>query len=276
MARTQTEVFNTMLAAKAVESSLSRLTSQATTAIWRLILWVCAGAISFFEGLHDQFKTDVQTQIDSQQVGNLYWYQQQILNFQLGDNLVFSGGKYRYAVIDAAKKIVARCAILEENDPSVGANLRVKVAKANGTDLVALTNTELTALTSYLLKIRFAGTRFQLFTNNGDVLRIALKIYYDPIIGLDTIKINVEKAINDYIQNLEFDGQLAIIKLIDALQKITGVLDVELLNAASKFSAGDAYQSFTRVKVAGGGYFKISTTSGETLADTLSYEAVLV
>lgn len=275
MARTQTDIFNTMLTAKAAEPSLSGLTSQTTTAIWRLIMWVCAGAIALFEGLHDAFKVSVQNQLYSQQVGNLYWYQQQILNFQFGDNLSFIGGKYRYETLDNTKKIVVRCAILEENDPSVGAILKVKVAKASGTDLTGLTNTELTALGSYLSKIRFAGARFQLFTNNGDILRLALKVYYDPIVPLATVKTNVENAVNDHIKNLSFNGELAIIKLTDDLQKIDGVTDVEFISAASKFSAGDAYQSFTRVKVAGGGYFKISTASGETLADTISYEAVL-
>ena len=275
MARTSAQIFDNMVAAKNAEPSLAGLTSNSATAFWRLIFWVCANAIAVLELAWDAFKITVQSLLDAQAVGNVDWYRKQILAFQYGDSLVFLNDKYQYAALDATKKIIARCAIIEANDPSVGAVLRVKVAKSNGSNLTALSNTELTALESYMSKIRFAGTRYQLFSNNGDILKIGLKIYFDPIIPQATIQVNIEATIQNYIKNLPFNGELMIIKLIDALQLIDGVKDIEFLNAASKFSTGDAYQTFTRVKIADGGYFQISTASSETLADTVLYESII-
>jgi len=274
MARTQTEIFNSLLAAKTAETTLNTFTSTSATALWRLMLWVCAGGIYALELLFDVFKTEVDTKAAAAQVGNAAWYRNKILAFQFGDALTFSNNVYTYAVLDTTKQIIKRCAVNEAVDLTVGGILTVKVAKLSGTNLVELTTPEKDALASYLKKIRFAGTKFQIFSNNGDVLKIAFQIYFDPIIPLTTIKTNVEAAINNYIANLPFNGELLISKLTDEIQKVESVVDVVFVSAASKFSAGDAYESFTRTKIGGGGYFKISTATGETLNDLLNYTAI--
>jgi hypothetical protein len=271
MARTQQEIFDKMLLDKANEPSLSTLNSTSATAIWRLILWVCAGGIYALELLLDAFKIEINTKVAEAQIGNASWYRNKILAFQFGDNLIFSNGIYAYPTLDDVKKIIKRCAVDEAVDLLVGGVLRVKVAKLDGATLTQLTVTELSALAAYIKKIRFAGTKFQLFSNNGDLLKIAYQIYFDPIIPQATIKANVEIVIKNYISNLPFNGELMVSKLTDELQKIEGVIDVVFLNAASKYAVGDGYGPFTRVKIAVGGYFQISTQAGETLNDLIQY-----
>jgi hypothetical protein len=240
------------------------------TSISRLIAWVVAGAVVVLETIFDAFKIEVDVKAAAAQVGNALWYQRQILAFQYGDSLVYANDVYKYATIDTTKKIVKRCAIEERGDSSI----RIKVAKMNGTTLTALDNTEITALISYVQKVRFAGTRFQVFSNNGDVLVLGMMVYYDPIRPLSILQPLVEAAINGYIQNLDFNGELLLSKITDAVQAIDGVDDVVLHGAQSKFSANDAYTPISRKRIAVGGYFKISTASGETLADTVEYHTI--
>ena len=273
MARTQTEIYNSLLAQKAAETTLNVFNSTSATALWRLILWVCAAGITALELVFDAFKIEVNTKAAAAQVGNAAWYRNRIFDFQYGDNLVFQSGIYRYATIDETKKIVKRCAVDEAVDLTIGGVLRVKVAKESSGNLTELTSPEKDALASYIKKIRFAGTKFQIFSNNGDVLKVSFQVYFDPIIPLTTVKTNVETAVTNYVANLPFNGELLISKLTDEIQKIDGVVDVVFVTAASKFSTGDAYETFTRTKIAGGGYFHISTTTGETLNDLITYIA---
>ncbi len=274
MARTQEEIYSIMLAVKNTETSLNIFNSISNTAIWRLMLWICAGGIHYLEILLDVFKSEVDAKVAAAQVANTAWYRLKILDFQFGDSLVFANNVYSYATIDDNKKIIKRCAVNEAIDLTVGGVLTVKVAKLSGTNLVELTTPEKDALASYIKKIRIAGTHFQILSNNGDILKISYSIYFDPIIPLTTVKENVEIAINNYISNLPFNGELLISKLTDEIQKIKGVVDVVFVEAASKFSFNDAYQTFTRTKIAGGGYFKISTATGETLSDLINYIAI--
>jgi hypothetical protein len=270
MARTKEEIYNSMLAAKTADTTLNAvLTSLSNTAIYRLMLWVIAETHYYFETLFDAFKVEVEDLALAAQVGNARWYRTIVLNFQYGDNLVLIGDKYQYATIDATKKIVARCAIEEMPNSAI----RIKVAKLDGNNLVALTNSEQNALISYVKKVRFAGTRFQIFSNNGDQLKIGFDIYFDPIITQSTVKTNVENTIKNYVSNLPFNGELVVTKLIDEIQKIDGVNDVIFTEGAYRFSSSDPYTPITRNAIATGGFFTISATTGETLNDTINYIA---
>ncbi|MBL7813401.1 MAG: hypothetical protein JNL70_00245 [Saprospiraceae bacterium] len=274
MARTQQAVFDAIKASITAEPLLVNVgTNLSKTSILGLFVWLVAGAIVVVETGFDAFKLEVQALGAAAQVGNLAWYRAKILAFQYGDNLTFINNIYQYATIDATKQIIKRCSIEETSDLQIGGVMRIKVAKLDGTNLVELTTPEKNALTSYINKVRFAGAHYQLFSNNGDILKVSFQVYYDPIIPLSTVKTNVEKAITDYVANLPFNGKLVISLLTDQIQLVEGVTDVVFVSAASKFSAGDAYESFTRFKVAGGGYFRISTTSTETLNDTIQYIA---
>jgi hypothetical protein len=274
MAKTQQAIFDDIKAAITAEPLLTNVgTNLSKTSILGLFIWVVSGAMVSIETAFDNFKAEIQTLGAAAQVGNLAWYRAKILAFQYGDNLTFINNIYQYPTIDEDKKIVKRCSIDEANDLTVGGVLRIKVAKLNGANLIELAQAEREALASYINKVKFAGTHYQLFSNNGDVLKIGFSIYFDPIIPLSIVKENVELAITNYVANLPFNGKLVITLLIDEIQKVVGVKDAVLISAASKFSAGDAYENFTRLKVAGGGYFRISTTTNETLNDLNQYFA---
>ncbi len=249
---------------------LSDANSSSKVAIWRLWAWLISLAIATHENLFDFFRKEVQHIADSAVVGSVEWYVTQTFLFQYGDNLTYNSNtqKYGYSLHDTAKQIIKRCAIEEQGDGV----LRFKVAKQINGLLQSLdTTNELPALISYLKKVRFAGTRFIVFTNNGDVLRLYYTIYYDPIIPLNILQPNVENAIGSYINALPFSSELLISKLTDEIQRVVGVIDVVFVAASASFT-GTTFTAFTRNYTAGGGYFKID--SANPLANTLSYQTI--
>jgi hypothetical protein len=238
-------------------------------AIWRIWAWIVATAIYVHEVYFDLFKIEIESIASSATVGTVDWYVATIKLFQFGDSLILQGLKYVYPILDTTKQIVKRCAIEEKQDGS----LRIKVAKVDSSNnLIALdTVSEVPALISYIKKIRFAGTRFTVFTNNGDYLKVFYTVYYDPIISIATLQMNVETAIVAFVTNLNFNGELLVSKLTDVIQTVTGVKDVVFVSGEASFN-GVNYNSFTRLYVPDGGYFVIDPNN--PLVNTITYISI--
>lgn len=250
---------------------LASLTSTSKVAVWRLWAYIVAVAIHTHEVLWDLFKIEVQAAAAAATVGTAQWYQSEIFKYQHGDTLVYNAttGKYGYATENTAVQVVKRCAIVENPDSS----LSIKVAGLTSGSPSALGTPEQTGLASYIKKIRFAGTRFTLFSGAGDILRVEATIYYDASAGLSTVQTNVQAAINNYISNLPFNGELLLTKLVDAVQAVTGVVDIVLVSVKRKTISADPYSTIARADIPVYGYYKIDTSSTNTLTDTLTYIA---
>lgn len=245
------------------------LNSTSKVAIWRLWAYLTAVAIWTHESLWELFRIEVQKVADSAIVGTVPWYQGQVFKYQHGDTLEYDPvtGKYAYATIDTDVQIVKRCAVIEQPDGV----LAFKVAKLSSGAPVALDSSEQSALVQYIKKIRFAGTRFTLLSGNGDIIRIEATIYYDGVVPLATIKANVQAAITNYIGALPFNGELLLSTLVDKVQAVDGVLDVVLVSTQTKSISTNPYVEIVRVHVPLYGYYKIDSTTGNTLNDTLTF-----
>lgn len=154
---------------------------------------------------------------------NAYWYSIKAKEFQLGDSLNADNGPVVYPVIDLSKRIVTASAVKE-----LGGGLIIKVAKDGAGGLVPLSPAELSAFKGYIRDLKDGGVSTLIISQNADLLKTQIDIYYNPIIPLATIKLNVEKAINEYVNNLPFDGIFRRIKLVDAIQAVEGVTDIKI------------------------------------------------
>lgn len=288
MARTVAEIYDSIIAYKDNQTFLQDLTPQndtaqqlatdmnsdSKTAIWRLWAYITAVAIYTHEVLWDLAKAELNTIASQAIVGTIRWYQEQVFLFQFGDTLIYDSatGKYKYPTIDTTKQIVKRCSVVENQ---TGA-LLFKVAKVSGVALQPLAGAEVSALQSYLNKVRFAGTFIQVITGNGDQLRIAFDIHYDPIVPQSIVHDEVKKAINAYISKLPFNGVFRIIQLIDAVQTVEGVIDVQMQSGAiqTRLSAAAQWTDITLAHIPYYGYYQIDSSAGNTLDDTLNYYEV--
>lgn len=198
---------------------LNDLNSDSKVAVWRLWAYITAVAIHVHEVYFDLFIHDAKKIIDTAATGTAAWYQRKILDFQYGDSLTYTDGKYIYSPIVEANRIISRCSIEERSDGIVMA----KVVKQEPP--VKLIEAERLALESYLHKIKFAGTRIGVVSLNADALTPNYDIYYDPIIPLSEVQADINLKVADFLENLPFNGKFNITKFTDALQRCKGVLD---------------------------------------------------
>ena len=287
MARTVDEIYDSLIAQKESNSDLapllpdpetasqlqSKLSSGSKVAGWRLFLKVVAWGIRQHELVFDDHKTDIKKFADTLIGGTTRWLQRQCFLFQLGDVLVYNTdtNKFSYLSDNPTAQIIKRAAVLE-----AGGQLRIKVAKEDGGgDPEKLGTSELSAFQTYISQIKFAGTNVIVTSNDADELQINYEVFYDPILMQangslvsDGSTFPVEDAINDYIENLPFNGVLNLTELTDVVQQAVGVKDPRLSSALARFGS-NPFTSITREYVADAGYMKVDP--GTPLSGTITY-----
>jgi len=270
MARSIDTIFNLIIAEKEATTELSGLNSTSQTAIFRLWAWVTATVIYTVEVIFDLFKVEITTLLLALKPGSLPWYQEMCKAFQYGDSLQWIDGKYGYATIDEAKKIVKQCSVNEGN-----LGLVIKVAAEISGELQPLSDIQLAAFISYISRRKYAGTRISIVNSAANKILIRGTIVYDPLIfksdgtNIATGQRTVDIAIQNYLRNLPFNGILKITSLVDAIQVVEGVVDV-IGSVDQQYGDGE-YQEIWASHIPESGYFKIDPAF--PLINSLGYQA---
>lgn len=259
MSRSIQEIFDEIIVEKETFSSLDDLvpnpdssqtflddlTSSSKVAIWRLMFWVMAVAIFIHESLFDAFKADVEKRALEIVPAVTQFYVIEALKFQLGDELVFTDSTFKFAdstsAAALAKQIVAQASARDINEV-----VTLKIAKDDGSGgLEKLTPTEKTAFEAYLNKIKIAGTKTIVISDDPDLLKIAYTIQFDPLVmKADGTLIAdgtspVQEAIDAYIEGLPFDSTFRVQDLTDAIQLARGVINAVADVVEAKFALLD-------------------------------------
>lgn len=252
MARTIAEIQQAMLDEIAGDATLSTVaTSTSKVAIYRLFTRIVATCAWTVEVLFDTVKQEVNELIAQLKPHSLRWYANKAKDFQYGYTLPIDADRYDNTllsddVIDAAK-IVKYSAVTEGED----GKLRIKVAK-EVVDLAPLSAGELSAFSEYMGRIKDAGVRLIIESNTPDKLKLSLKIYYDPLIinatgqridGSDLTP--VQTAVQNFLKNQPFNGVFVLAYLVDALQKVEGVVIPHIVSCLTSY----ALFGFTSVNV---------------------------
>lgn len=229
MARTITEIKNEIIAEKNKRLDLSEMESDSKVSIYNGWAYVCAAAISSFETIMDIFKASVENTINNRINGTPQFYVNQSYKYQDGDSLIVSedGTEVSYPAIDESKKIITR-ASYEESTVSGGSldkMLLIKVATGSTGNLYPLTAEELVRFTSYLDKIKFAGTNIKAVSKVGDVLIPRLTVFHDGLLPEAIIRTRVRDALISFTTSLSFDSSLYVTKLMDAITAIDNITD---------------------------------------------------
>ena len=249
MARTIAEIYGALITEKESLASLDGLTpdnetysdllsdinSGSKVAEWRIWLYITAVGIWVLESFFDIFKTEVDEKAAAAIVGTLPWYAKIAKEYEPGVSLVLVDSRWQYSDPIPANQLILGAAAIAS-----GGTIFLKVAKGDGQDpegLEALTTPELDAFESYIKDRGFAGDKFNISSLNGDTLEVDLSIYYDGFLTEATVQANVEAAISSYLLNLDFDGVVKAIKLVDAIQEVEGVRDVVVNDLTGKNGA---------------------------------------
>jgi hypothetical protein len=277
MARTINEIIAEMDAAQALQSSLSGLNSPSQTAIYTVWKYIIASSIWAHEKLWDLFKVELETIANNAVAGTDGWVQSKSLEFQYSatDPQVITLVNFvpAYNIVDTDLQIITRCSVKTLPNKVVS----VKVAKSDPP--TALTSTELSAFGGYLDDISFAGVQYSPISLASDKLYLDAEIFYNGQYS-SVISDTVIDAINEYLANIPFDGNVRVSSLYDAIQNVAGVTDVIINDMAiradvtafgnktylvqSNATIYNKYPTFA-------GYIVEETTASNTFVDKLTF-----
>lgn len=196
------------------------------------LIYVSASAVWLLEQLWDVFRSETEKRVDESYVTSLSWYYQKALEFQKGDALSFDEKTYSfiYPVKDESKRVVKNVAIRQVTDDGV-TKLKVYFSDA---EKQPITGDLRKSFENYMQEIGAAGTHYLFVSEVPDVLRVHLRIYYDPLV-LDSTGERLEgggkpviETVETYLNSLEYGGTFYASKLVDMIQITEGVKDVEL------------------------------------------------
>lgn len=262
MARTISEIQAAIIAEKEANATLSAaLTSTSTVAIWRLWTYVVAVCMWTLEKLFDSHKVEVAALIAAEKPHTAKWYVTMAKKYQHGDSLPDGSDVYDPVSTDETVLIISHAAAVELYNL-----LRIKVAKNTGGTLEALSSPELAGFAAYMHRVKDAGVRLQLTSGDPDDLKLELTVYYDPLVldntgaRLDgTSSTPVKDAINNYLQNMPFNGLFVLNKLINAIEETEGVRIGTVVSAEANYGA-TPYVPITVEYVPDAGYMTLNET----------------
>ncbi|MFK5971467.1 MAG: hypothetical protein QM487_15305 [Candidatus Marithrix sp.] len=226
-------------------------------------------SIYLLEQLFNQHQKEVDEQLYNQKSGRLPWYRFMALKFQYGFDLIIDSDEYDNTGYTAEQietsKIIKYSAV---NDGDIQGVIIVKIAGETDNKLAPITAEQQTSVEAYFNEIKYAGSRINVINFLPDILNLNIQIYRDPLV-LDsngTSIVNggkpVETAINEFMKELPFDGELILAHLVDKLQQVEGVKIPHLLQASSSWidAATDDYGAASVInvkRVPESGYFEV-------------------
>ena len=284
MARKIETIKAQIIAQKNASTVLSGLTSPSQTAKFNLWAYITAVAIGIFEQIQDVFKADMEAIVAKSAPSTYVWIREKAKLFQYGSSVLLNltDYTYYYSAPDTEKQIVTRVSV------SKGTNKQVLIKVAKEEPPVSFTSGELSAFQAYIDEVCSAGIDYKVSSADSDKLYVKAEIFYQGQFS-STISDDVITAIDAYLANLSspenFNGVVRVSALQDAIQNVTGVQDVVLLevkirgnstplaSATVLIGSPDTlinYKSSTTVS----GYVVSETTALNTLSDSLIFTAV--
>jgi hypothetical protein len=261
----QQEIFNNI----SQNEDLQSLNATSKVAIWRLIVFIVSYSIWTLEVLFDTHVIEIDKEIIAQKRGTLPWYRTMALQFQYGFDLLTDSDKFYNGVATPEQiedsKLIKYAAV---NDGDLEGVVVIKIAGETNGKLSPITDEQKTSVAFYFNEIKYAGSRISIINFLPDRLYLNIKIYRDPLVldsnGNSIVNGGkpVETAINEFMKELPFNGELIIVKLVDKLQKAEGVRIPHVLEVASSWidAATDSYgmPSVISVKnVPKSGYYEV-------------------
>lgn len=146
----------------------------------------------------------------------------------------------------------------------------MKIAGENVDEV--LSDEKAQAFKSYIERIQATGDNIVIVNFLPDILLLKYKICVDPLILLPdgmsilTGEYTVQTAIQNYLKNLPFNGELSVEKLEDVIQGVNGVTDLQEIEVSSKWIEPGVgygfYQPIEISRIPKSGRFKIEDWSG--------------
>ncbi|MEG0646451.1 MAG: hypothetical protein RR471_04700 [Bacteroides sp.] len=229
MSRSIKQVYGQAVGERNKRLELSEFASDSKLSILNGITWTFAAVIYSFEMMLDVFAIDISNVINNRINGTPTYYINALLLYQKGDEPIVreDGLAFGYANIDPTKQIITQASYTESSsDVNLDNKLILKVATGDKGDLHAITIEELVLINAYINRIKFAGTRIEVTSQQGDVLIPKVSVYYDGSVMESEVYDLIEEQLNEYMHNIKFDSTIYVSDMIAAIRKAKHVTDV--------------------------------------------------
>ena len=206
------------------------------------IFTVVASAIWVMEKYFDTHLSDVASVVNSR-AHTLRWYRDKALAFQYGDDLSIdyceydNTGKSEEEI--EKKKIVKKASTNKVED--IYPTIQIKAVTETG----AMTQEEYSAFSSYIGEIADAGLKVYIISTFPDKIGIDAEIVIDPLVIDDSGtlirsgEVNVvHRYINEYLNNLEFNGAFVCNRLEAYLMRQEGIEVARVSRVIDKEASG--------------------------------------
>lgn len=230
MAKSINEVYNEMIQVKEAIPELDGLTTS-NGSVWKLLLYIPSVVIATLTQLFDLFKKDIEGIRDQSTATTIEWWNYKLINhFQYdptnnekGVLIIDTNLTPYYFTTDTTKRIVKFCST--KRGDKGGAT--IKVAKDNGSGQpMQLTPDELSASISYVRTIQGAGDTLSVVSFPPDDIDGELTVFADGQYSLEAVKVKVQTAITSFFQNIEYDGTILIVDLMEYIKVVEGVKNI--------------------------------------------------
>lgn len=267
--RTLEEIYDSLLTRKQTYPDLDILNSTSKVSIWRNLLWVFAYLVWTHEQIFIAHKKETAKMIEDEKAHTSRWYRKMSLAFQHGFPLITDSDQFDNTGFDEDKiqgsKIIKYCAVTES---LLQSRLIIKIATEAGGVLQPITEEQKSSFEYYISEVKDAGVQTTVINYRPDKLQVFLKIKRDPNVidsnGVSILNGNepVKEALQHFMKELPFNGELILNKLVDKLQGIDGVINPHLVTVKTAWidpDIGDygVFESVEISKIPVSGYFTI-------------------
>ena len=240
----QNTIYEEMNSQAEKSEHLLEVSTTSKVGVFRTLLYVISFSISNLKELFEIHKKEITDNINNKQRHDLYWYKSLALNFQYGHNLVMDTDYYNNSALTDEEietaKIIKYAVAVEEKDKST---TYIKVANANREPI---DNDELTAFEDYIHEVSDVGVHVCVINEPADNLKLEIDVYYDAQVlaangslHTDSSVFPVMDAVQTFIEGLDFNYPYNSVQVIEAVQKVSGVIITEIKGSYYKYGVLD-------------------------------------
>lgn len=255
------------------QTLLIDLKSTSKVARWRLLVWCVAVCAFSLDVLFSLFRIEIATLIAAGKYGTLPWYTLMAKEFQYGDNLIWSGTEFGYAILDETKQVIKRAAAKKAPGTVI-----LKIANYVGGLNTKLNSAQLAAALVYFDLRTPPGIQLNVINADPDEIKAYARVYVDPLVlnpanGESILSPGVfpaEDAAKAYIDSLNdaFNGIFEVDKFINAIQAANGVTDAYWISGEGR-TGTDPYVPIVEQYEPYAGHMKIAVA--DPLNTTFTY-----
>lgn len=284
MNKTFEEIFSELLAEKDKRPALVGLNSNSKVAIWKQLFEVFSWVLYNFSRAAMLHLQEIRDLIANQKVFNLRKYRSEALRFQYGFDLVEETDQFKTTYMEAGVEVEATQEQIEESKivkyaacsrviDNGRAKIVLKIAPENLDEVFP--PDVMVSFSQYIEEIAPAGDHVTVVNYLPDMLKFGFTIKVDPLVlnasGMSILSATypVQTAIENFLKNLPFDGELSIQKLEAAILAVDGVLDLTTVSVETKWidpavGGYGLYQPVSMSVIPASGRFKIEDFTGLT------------